>query len=228
MRGLTLIAALVVLSGCQGFMGLDYASVKYISGNKHEALSQCAAAQAKGYSAKMVVGNKDGEQTAWAEVGGVPVHRTGSLRRLLPNPRWPLAMYVAVKRGTPSELGLYGTIGTPSTRNWLLFTSENKRLIGHYEACLALHPSTVVATDGTNYWLEVTVDGKVYAETTRQGHLDHYDNAVSKGYTVLWSGTLAEYRALAGKLTDPAKQEASREASRKQIALIPKAYWYKR
>jgi len=219
---------MMVLTGCQGFLGMDYDSVKYISGSKHEAMAQCASATAKGYEAKMVVGERDGVLTAWAEVEGNAVDRTGSPRRLLPNPMWPFAMLKATKRGTPRELGLYGTPAAPSTRHWLLFTSEHKRLIGHYEACKALHPATVVATDGTHYWLEVTVGGKLYAETTRQGHLDHYNSKPPKGFKEIWSGTLAEYEALGKLPSDPAKQEASRKASRAQIALIPARYWLKR
>ncbi len=229
MKTLTLVAALAMLTGCQGFMGLDHDSAKYIAGRKHEALAQCVAARSKGYKAEMVVAkNAKGKLTAWAEVEGVPVQCQGKPRRLLPNPRWPRAMFVATKRGTPRELGLYGSVAAPSTRRWLLHTSEHKRLIGHYEACKAMHPATVVATDGTHYWLEATVNGKVYAETTRQGHLDHYDKEMAKGCTVVWRGTLAEYEALGNKPANQATLDKARKEAKGQLATIPPSYWWKR
>jgi len=222
---MALMASAVMLSGCAGFLGLECKSMKYVVGSKHEALSQCISARAKGYDSRMVVAKKGDNLTAWCEVNGVPVMRTGSPRRLLPNPMWPFKMLEATKRGTPRELGLIKPVGPQDQTRWLLFTSENERIIGHYEACKAMYDSAVVATDGKSYWLEVTVDGKVYAETTRQGHFDHYDKAVSKGWTVVWSGNLAEYEVLASMPVSAEKQEASRKASRASLAGVNGWYW---
>jgi hypothetical protein len=225
MKTLAMMAALVMLTGCAGTW-VERKSVKYIVSAKHEALAQCVEARAKGYEAKMVVAQKGDETTAWCEVDGVPVMRLGMPRRLLPNPRWPMKMHVATKRGTPRELGLYGTKGDRAQTRLLLYTSEHKRLIGHYEACKALYDSATVATDGVHYWLEVVVDGKRYAETTRSGHLDHYDAQVAKGYTVAWKGSLEEYEELAASsVRTPEQIAANRADAHDSIKSIPVQYW---
>lgn len=225
---LAAMVAILTLNGC-ATSWVEHKSVKYTVGHKHEALAQCVEATAKGYNAKMVIAKKGGALTAWCEVDGVPVMRLGMPRRLLPNPCWPLKMYEATKRGTPRELGLYGVKGERAQTHMLLYTSEHKRLIGHYEACKALYDTAQVATDGSNYWLEVTVDGKRYYETTRGGHLDHYDKAVAKGATVVWKGTLEQYEALAAVDTRTKEAIAANRADvMKQIANIPALYWVKR
>lgn len=222
MKTLLAVAAVLFLSGCQGL----YDNKKYVVGAKHEALAQCVEARSKGYDSKMVIAKNEYEMTAWCEVDGTPVCRLGLPRRLFTNPRWPLPMYKATKRGTPKELGLYGDKGEPATRYPLLFTSKQRRLIGHYEACLAIYGNANIATNGSVHWLEVVVDGKRYAETTRQGHLDHYDKAVSKGCTVLWRGTLEEYEALGANDTRTDAEIAKNRAEvHEQIKNIPGTYW---
>ena len=221
-----LVGALTVLTGCQGFMGLDYDSAKYIAGAKHEALAQCVAADAKGLDALMVLAKDDkGELKAYAEVEGFPVMSAGKPRRLLPNPRWPRAMPVATRRGTPQELGLITVSAERCAKGWLLYTPENARLVGHYYACKALYTDTTIATDGSSYWLEATVGGKVYAETTRGGHLDHYDKAFTDGWKVQWKGTLKQYIALGERHVDQAYMEAKRKEAHAFIAIIPPSYW---
>ena len=227
---IALVGALTVLTGCQGFMGLDYDSAKYIASARGEAIAQCVAAQRKGLDSKMVINKKDGELNVYAEVEGLPVMSKGKPRRLLPNPRWFFGMrdmFVATKRGTPQELGLVTQSDEKRTKNLLLYVSENDRLVGHYYECLALYPSTEIQGDEAgNFWLAVCVDGKWYYETTRGGHLEHYDKEVAEGCTEQWRGTLKEYFALGEKDTrTQAEIEANRKEAHAFIAIIPPSYW---
>lgn len=195
-KALLLLATLASLSSCTGFLGLEYDSKRYAVGAKHVAMGQLLAGVAQGDGEyEYVMAQKCDMLTAWVERDGKAVDRIPELRTLYPNPWWPFPYRKATKRGTPAELGLLDAVGVPRGHRWLLHVPEELRIVGHYRACAATYPDTVIATNGNVYWLEATIGGKRYAEIKRGNFMEHYGKP-PKGWTVLWRGSLAQMEAL--------------------------------
>lgn len=233
MKYVALISLLSLVTGCTGFLGLEYKTLKYGASSQHTVRGMQLAGEAQADGKYEIVIAKKGEQMqAWVERDGGIVEPMFEGRRAFPNPYWPFAKPVASRKGTPGELGLLDDKGTPCGNKWLLHIHPRHRVVSLYYAAAALYGEEAVKIGARNesYWIEITKDGKTYYDPCRGVYREHYQsyqpNSRNGEWTVQWRGDYKAYQALADKDTrTPEEIAANRAESHKDLRMLDPWYW---